>query len=120
MATISSLIGPKFNSFNSLAVSTTAVAVKASGGDVYGWTITNLHTAAIFVKLYNKAAASVNPASDVPVKRLMIPANSMIHSEPTSCQETFNTAISIRVTTGAADTDATAAVTLPQIQIKYY
>ena len=120
MATIASLIGPKFKSFNSLVVSTTAVAIKTSAGDIYGWVIANLHSAAIWVKFYDKAAGDVNAASDVPILRIQVPASSQVIMEPISCIETFNTALSVRVTTGAGDTDITAAAALPQIKVKYY
>ena len=50
--------------FRDLTVNSTAVAVKGSAGNVFGINITNRHSAAIAVKLYNKAAASVNPAAD--------------------------------------------------------
>lgn len=115
-----SLTGPAFRSFDSLTVNSTAQAVKASAGNVYGWTIINLSAAAIYVKIYNKAAASVNPASDVPIKRLLVPANSMIHESPLACQDVCDTAISVRCVTDSGDTGTTNPATAPIIQIKYY
>jgi hypothetical protein len=106
--------------FYSKAVSTTAVAVSAAPADLYGWTIINPHSAAIYVKIYNIAAASVNPASDVPHRILYLAANSMIHTDPICIQEGFTTAISVRVTTDLADTGTTAAATLPLMYLKYY
>lgn len=61
--------------FRSLTVDSAAQAIKASSGNLYGWNIINLHTAPIYVKIYNKAAASVNPASDTPVRTLLVAAS---------------------------------------------
>lgn len=117
---MAALTGPNFLTFDSLTVNSTAQAIKATAGTVYGWTIINLHSSAIYIKIYNKAAASVNPASDVPVKRLLVPATSMIHSEPVAAQQSCGTAISVRCVTDSVDTGTTNPATLPIIQIKYY
>ena len=105
--------------FRSLAVSTTAVAIKATPGNILGFSIINIHSAVIFVKFYNKAAAGVNAASDVPVFTVAIKANDSIFQAPIASLRRFSTAISVRVTTVAANADATAAGALPLMEVSY-
>jgi hypothetical protein len=106
--------------FRSLTVNSTAQAVKVSAGNVYGWNIINNHSNTLYVKLYNIAAGSVNPASDVPVTTWIIPGSGSVYVEPDSIKESFNTAISVRAVTNFTDTGTTAPVNLPLIEIKYY
>lgn len=106
--------------FRSLTVNSTAQAVKASTGNVYGWNINNEHVATIYVKIYNIAAASVNPASDVPVRTIKVPAGGVAGVENNGAiQNNCSTAISVRCVTGSADNDTTAPATLPIIEILY-
>lgn len=110
---------PALTSFRNLATNSTAVAVKASAGSLWGFNIINLHTEDIFIKLYNVAAASVNPASDVPVMTLMVPASGSVFQEPSCRLHAFATAIAVRAVTGSGDTNTTAPGTLPIIELKY-
>lgn len=110
---------PALTSFRSLAVNSTAVAVKASAGNLWGLNILNLDTVDIFVKLYNVAAASVNPASDVPALVFQVPASGSIVIPPWARLHAFATAIAVRAVTGSGDTNTSAPGTLPLIQIKY-
>lgn len=105
--------------FRSLTVNSTAQAVKAGAGNLYGWNITNLHSATIYVKIYNIAAASVNPASDIPIKTLMVPANGSVYQEPNCIQTSASSALSVRAVTDSGDTGTTAPTTLPIIEIEY-
>lgn len=85
----------------------TAFVLKASKGNLLGWNIINPNGSAIYVKFYDKAAASVNPATDVPVLTVMVPANSPVYVAPNAKQAEFATAMSMRACTGLADTDDT-------------
>lgn len=105
--------------FRSLTVNSTAQAIKGSAGNLYGFNIINLHTSTIYVKFYNIAAASVNPAVDVPIKTLMVPASSMIYQEPNCIQTSGSAALSVRVVTDSGDTGTTAPGTLPIIELEY-
>ena len=105
--------------FRSLTVNSTAQAIKASAGNLYGWNIVNLTGGIIYVKIYNIAAGSVNPASDAPIKTLQIPANGSVYAEPNCIKAGCSTAISVRAVTGSGDTDTTAPGTLPIIEIDY-
>lgn len=105
--------------FRSVTVDSTAQAVKASAGNLYGINIANPHSAAIYVKLYDKAAASVNPASDVPVLTLMVPATSPYTLRGLDLPVSFATAIAVRAVTNAGDTGTTAPATLPIIELEY-
>jgi len=101
-----------------LNANSTARVVKANPGEIWGLNILNLHSAAIFVKFYDIAAASVNPASSVPVQTFMIPANGAIFIEPDQGFLRGNTALSIRAVTESGDTGTTAPATLPIIELK--
>lgn len=105
--------------FRSLTVNSTAQAIKASSGNLYGWNIVNLHTGTIYVKIYNIAAASVNPAADTPVLTLIVPPNGSVYQQPDCIQDSLTTAISVRAVTESGDTGTTAPGTLPIIEIKY-
>lgn len=105
--------------FRSLTVNNTAVAIKASSGSVLGWNVINLHSSTIYIKIYNIAAASVNPASDVPTRTLMVPANGSIFLEPHCIVGNYSTAISVRAVTDTTDTGTTSPATLPIIEIMY-
>lgn len=114
------LIGSSdFTNFRNLAANSTAVAIKASAGDLYGFNIINLATTDIYVKFYNIAAGSVNPASSVPIKTLLIPIGGAVFVEPHGILDSFSTAISVRAVTGAGDTNTTAPSTSPIIELKY-
>lgn len=112
--------GPGFKTFNTTTLNTTAQDVLTAPGHVYGWNIVNPNAGIIYVKFYDKPAASVNPASDIPVKVLQVRSNDVNFLEPYTVNESFGTAISIRCVTGFAPTDTTNPATLPYIQIKFY
>lgn len=94
------------------AATTNATSVKASAGQVYGWTITNVNAAARFVKLYNKATAPT-VGTDVPVMTILVPGGTTggqaVFSSPHGI--TFGTGIALAITSavGDADTGAVAA-----------
>lgn len=111
---------PSLTSFRNVSsVNSTAVAVKASAGNLWGFNIINLHTVDIFVKFYNVAAASVNPASDVPVLTLQVPASGAVFQQPDCRLHAFSTAIAVRAVTGSGDTNTTAPGTVPIVELKY-
>jgi hypothetical protein len=111
---------PALTSFrNNSSVNSTAVEVKASAGQLWGFNIINLDTVDIFVKFYNVAAGSVNPASDVPALVYQVPASGSIFQEPSCRIHAFATAIAVRAVTGSGDTNTTAPGSLPIVQLKY-
>jgi hypothetical protein len=107
------------SSFRSLTVNSTAQSIKATPGIIRGWNIVNPHAAAIYVKFYNIASGSVNPASSVPILTIMIPATSSVYQANTCNQRVCNTAISVRAVTDVGDTGTTAAAALPIIEVEY-
>lgn len=110
---------PSHSTFRNLSVGSTAVSVKSSAGELWGFNIINLHTSDIFVKFYNIAAGSVNPASDTPVLTLLVPASGAVFVEPGCRLHAFATQISVRAVTGSGDTNTTAPSTTPIIELKY-
>lgn len=90
------------------AISTAAVlsaAIKASAGQVYGYSFFNNTAAAVFVRFYNMTTAP--GTGDTPVRRIMVPANGGVERVITNGME-FSTGIGIRGTGLAPDNDATA------------
>lgn len=102
----------------SLTTNSTATVLKATAGNVYGWNIVSNNSLTIYVKIYNIAAATVNPASDVPIKTLMVPANGSVYQEPNCIQMSGSTALSFRAVTDFGDTGTTAPATLPIIEFE--
>lgn len=98
----------------------TAQAVKDTPGQIFALNIVELSNSAIYVKFYNKKAADVNPASDVPQETIKIPASSDFVLRGEDLPFDFQTAISVRCVTGAADSDTTAPGTSPIIELEYY
>ena len=86
----------------------TAFEVKDSKGNLIGWNIINPNALVVYVKFYDKAAAKVNAATDVPKLTLMVPASGTLYVAPNAIQQEFGTAISMRACTGLADTDNTS------------
>jgi len=56
------------------ALTSTAQAIKASAGQLFGWYIYNPNASAAFVQLYNTAAASVTVGTTNPLFMITIPA----------------------------------------------
>lgn len=88
------------------AASINATSVKASAGQVYHVSVTNSGTSVAYLKLYDKASAP-NPASDVPVWRLMIPAGGGV-IDPYVFGMSFATGIAFLISSSAGDTGSGA------------
>lgn len=98
-------------SFRNIDADETGVVVKASAGQIYWMVVMNLHTAPLYLRLYNKATAPLSTDTSL-----------ILHTFPIPSQGTANGAgfmlpipiipfaagISYRVTTGVADNDASA------------
>lgn len=102
----------------SLTLDSTAQVVSATPGNLIGISCINLHSAAIYLKFYNKAAAGVNPASDVPRFTLLVPATSQVILRGADLPWSFSTAISMRAVTNSGDTGTTAPGTLPIVELE--
>jgi hypothetical protein len=78
-----------------------------TGLNLYGWVFLNPNASAVFVKVYDSVAAPT-PGVTIPVLTLQIPGNGQVvffGSDPIP----FTNDMYVSVTTGYADTDATAA-----------
>lgn len=104
--------------FRSLTVNSTAQEVLATSGNVVAISVLNRHSASIYVKLYDIAAADVTPASDTPVQTLLVPASSQVILRGADCPWSFSTACAVRAVTDSGDTGTTAPATLPIIEIE--
>lgn len=100
-----------------ITLNSTAAVVKASAGNLYKVNIVNLDSVANFLKFYNIAAASVNPASSVPVWTVQVPSGGTYTFGGSDLPESFSTAISMRAVTGGSDTNTAAPGTSPIIEL---
>lgn len=102
--------------FRSTGVTNTATAIKASPGRLHRLAVTNRHSAAIFLKLYDALAAGVTVGTTAPVNVIQVAANSQVILHAQEEPYNFATGITVAAVTGAADNDATAPATLPIIE----
>lgn len=109
-------IYPSYPRVRLTTATNTPAAVKTSGGTLHRLNITNLHSAAIFVKIFDKAVADVTVGTTVPVNIFQVAANSQLSVPLDRLPLQFGTAITVAVTTGGADSNAVAAGTLPIIE----
>ena len=105
--------------FRSTAVAATAVAISGSPGNIFSVNAVNLTSLAAFIKLYNAAAANVTVGTTVPVNTLQIPASSSVLVRGSDLPFNFDTAMSVAVVTGGADSSTTAPTTSPILEIEY-
>jgi hypothetical protein len=79
-----------------------AAAIKGSAGQIYGYSFFNTTASARYVKLYNVASGATSAST--PIFRALVPAGGGANVDiPMGI--ICNTGISIRLTTGAADSD---------------
>lgn len=106
-------------SYNAVSTaSTNATSVKASAGNLFEITASNVTATATFVKLYNKASAPT-VGTDVPVLTISVPANTTVAMQFGSQGKRFATGIALAVTAAAAATDTAAAVAGVQLSATY-
>ena len=94
------------------AASTNATTVKAATAILGGWALYNTNAAARYVKLYN-TAVSPTVGTTVPTLRITVPGNTAgagSNIAPPAQGISFSTGLSYAITTGAADSDATAVL----------
>lgn len=108
---------PIFTADNTLAPSSsrtvglvaTAVAVKASAGNIYGWMLYNKTGADVWVKFCNLASGSVVVGTTPVVLALLVPASGQTIITPSNAPILgFSTAISVYSVTGDLDSDNSA------------
>lgn len=97
--------------FRNTALSNTAVALKASGGNLYGVHIENSSAAKSYVHFYDVAQGSVTVGTTTPAISLVIPAQGA-YDYNFSTPLTFATAITIAATTTATGGTAPASALL--------
>lgn len=98
--------------FKSLDIDETEEEVKATAGQVYGWSITNFATAVRHIKFYNATAANTTVGTTTPVMTISVPGNATDDTQSVmnfgGMGVEFTTAISVAATTGLADNDTGA------------
>ena len=115
-ATTTPANGTSYNAVS--AASTNATSVKASAGNLFEITASNVTATATFVKLYNKASAPT-VGTDVPVLTISVPANTTVAMQFGSQGKRFAIGIALAVTAAAAATDTAAAVAGVQLNATY-
>ena len=101
----------------SSSASTNGANVKASAGQVYGYTVTNSNTSARYLKFFNKASAPT-VGSDTPYFDVLIPGSGGV-VQSVDIGIAFGTGIAYALTTGAADSD-TGAVAADEIKVALF
>jgi len=113
-----------YGNFRTTALTATAQAIKASAGNVYAMTLINPNTDAVYVKLFNVAAASVVLGTTVPVMVMPVPAGdgdtpgvSTLSGD--FSRRFFDTAISIAAVTTLADNGSSAPAAAIYAEVIY-
>lgn len=110
--------------FRSIDLDESEEEVKATAGTVYSIIAINLHTAPLYLKLYNDTAANVTVGTTTPVLTIPLPAQAdsngggFVMAVPQGIA--FGAAISAAVTTGVADNNTGApAANMAVVNILY-
>jgi hypothetical protein len=110
--------------FRSLDLDETEEEVKATAGCLYKIRATNRTTSVRYLKLYNATAANTTVGTTTPIDTIPIPANASDYTVLTESFGglglTFDTALSMAVTTGFADNDTGAPGANDVIVSAYY
>jgi hypothetical protein len=110
--------------FRSLDLDETEEDVKTSAGCLYKIRATNRTTSVRYLKLYNATAANVTVGTTTPIDTIPLPSNASDYTVLTESFGglglTFDTALSMAVTTGFADNDAGAPGANDVIVSAYY
>jgi hypothetical protein len=104
-------------SFRNTGVSNTAVAVKASAGNLYYYHVYNTNSADCYFQLYDVAQGSVTVGTTTPTLTFAVPAGGLIDGSFDSAPMTFATAITIATTTTV--TGGTACTTAMLTNLGY-
>jgi hypothetical protein len=88
------------------ANTTNSTNVKASAGQLYGYTLSNANAAVRYVKFYNKATAPTC-GTDTPVLTVLVPAGASV-SRSFPVGAVYGSGIGLCATTGLADNDTGA------------
>lgn len=100
------------------SATTNAAAVKTSAGSLLELSVFNPGSAAVFVKLFNKASAPTL-GTDVPVLTVPVPPGEMLVAQFGATGKRFTTGIACAVTAGPAATDTAAVSAGAQIHASY-
>lgn len=110
--------------FRSLDLDETEEEVKATAGCLYKIRATNRTTSVRYLKLYNATAANTTVGTTTPIDTIPLPANASDYTVLTESFGglglTFDTALSMAVTTGFADNDTGAPGANDVIVSAYY
>lgn len=99
-----------------------ATNVKASAGQIYGWTISNINASPAYVKIYN-TSGTPTAGSGTPVLTITIPGNiaGVFGHVEFSKGIAFATGIGLTIVTGVADSSSTGvAANEVVVQILYF
>ncbi len=113
-------------SYRNTALSNAAQAVKASAGNIFSVQIINTNPSAVFVKLYDIAAASVVVGTSAVKRTLLCPGGSLanpgyvyLHGDALPLFSNFGTAIAVAATANLADNDTAAPTAAINVNIIY-
>lgn len=103
---------PVTTAFRNTGLTSTAVAVKASAGAVWGWNFINVNTVPVYVKFYDALVGGTTVGTTTPLKVIAVPANGAFYlGRGLVNHGSYATGITIAALTGLADS-STAAPTV--------
>jgi hypothetical protein len=110
--------------YRQTALSSTAQSIKASGGNLIGYSLVNVNTVPVYVKFYD--AASVTVGTTTPVAVVMVPASNGTTPGARDGQVidpihplSFTNAIQVACTGALADSDTSTPSTAIYLEATY-
>jgi hypothetical protein len=108
--------------YRDTAFTNVVIGATGSPADLMGWNIINNDTAAVYVKFFDVASSgTVTLGTTLPVKVLMVPAQTTVYMEykKDQSQYYFASGIAAASVAGLADSNTTAPATATYIEIYY-
>lgn len=119
-------VSPGYAWFRNTALSSTAVAIKTSSSNLYGYTLVNPNTVAVYVKFYNATVAGTTVGTTAPQAIIMVPPGDgtnpgVVYLSPdiSSSFQFFQVAATVACVTGRADNSTAAPSTGIYIEVLY-
>lgn len=119
-------VDPGYARFRNTALTSTAVAIKTSASNLYGYTLLNVNTSPVYVKLYNATVAGTTVGTTVPLAVIMVPAGNgttpgavYLAPDSISSAQFFSTALTVAAVTGIADNSTSAPSTAVYMEALY-
>ncbi len=105
--------------YRNTSLSGTKDEITASSARLFGWNLINPNASAVYVKLYNSAAAGVTVGVTTPTLTLMVPASGSVFLHVPFAVQVFGSGMTIVCVTGVADSNTTAPSSAIHVSVRY-